>query len=75
MNAVSISGNLGRDAVIKSTSNGTNVTRFSVACNRKGTDGKEYTDWKIIRNTLKIVFFLNYLLIEQGEPWKHLLKS
>ena len=45
MNAVSISGNLGRDAVIKSTSNGTNVTRFSLACNRKGTDGKEYTDW------------------------------
>jgi len=49
INAAQIAGNLGKDAATSTTKGGKNVTRFSIAANKKWTDksGKEHetTDW------------------------------
>jgi single-strand DNA-binding protein len=49
INAAQIAGNLGKDAATSTTKGGKNVTRFSIASNKKWTDnnGKEHetTDW------------------------------
>ena len=49
INAAQIAGNLGKDADTATTKDGNNVTRLSIASNKKWTDkeGKEHetTDW------------------------------
>lgn len=45
-NVVEITGNVGKDPVIRQTQTGKNVATFSVACKRAGQDpNKPLTDW------------------------------
>jgi single-strand DNA-binding protein len=70
INNVEIAGNLGKDAKSSSTKSGKQVTRFSIAANKKWTDkaGKEHetTDWFRVAAWGNLTKFASSL--KQGDP-------
>ena len=70
INNVEIAGNLGKDAKSSTTKSGKQVTRFSLASNRKWTDkaGKEHesTDWFRVAVWGNLTKFASSL--KQGDP-------
>jgi single-strand DNA-binding protein len=70
INNVEIAGNLGKDAKSSTTKSGKQVTRFSIASNKRWTDkaGKEHetTDWFRVAAWGGLTKFANSL--KQGDP-------
>lgn len=70
INNVEIAGNLGKDAKSATTKSGKQVTRFSIASNKRWTDkaGKEHetTDWFRVAAWGSLTKFANSL--KQGDP-------